>query len=91
MFFVFFPFPQASFKVFQSGEHTGILEEIIFTKLSCLRVVSTLASVAAAKEEEESLWTSSPSTVEVLHPWPLQEAKERRIQRISLKTFWLGI
>ncbi|CAN6462343.1 unnamed protein product [Victoria cruziana] len=46
-------------------------------------------SATNSKRSGRSLWINSPSTVEDLHQWPLQEAKERRIQRNSLKTCWL--
>ncbi|CAN6455619.1 unnamed protein product [Victoria cruziana] len=57
------PLPLASSKIFQSGEHTGILEEFPFMHLPCLRVVSILARCLSSKKKEGKLWTSSPSTV----------------------------
>ncbi|CAN6462461.1 unnamed protein product [Victoria cruziana] len=57
------------------------LGEITFHELSCLRVDSILASASTSIWSGRSLVITSPSTVGDLHPWPLQEAKERRIRR----------
>ncbi|CAN6445353.1 unnamed protein product [Victoria cruziana] len=83
------PFPPSLLQGFSEWTAYWNLGELPFHELSCLRVDSILASASSSIRSGRSLWTSSPSTVEDLHPWPLQEAKERRIRRYSLKTLWL--